>query len=286
MACFFPYFTKLYGPVPCGKCPDCRKRRVNGWSFRLSWEDRRSSNCEFICLTYDNDHLTYSLNGYANLCTRHLQLFFKSLRKSLSTKYRKAGSPPPRIRYLACGEYGGRFARPHYHVILFNLPKADLALVYQSWPHGNVDIDLRPVAGGAFAYVAGYSLAGRDTRRAKTDDRVRPKIYVSQGIGGNYVDANSRYHIDDFIPYVTTSGGIRLSLPRYLRDKIFYCPVLLKCYSLYLESLPEPLSRTAMFAAYLKQYGGNHYFAFEAYTEARRTYTRNFFRLHTKTRDL
>jgi len=58
----------------------------------------------FLTLTYDDEHLP------KDWCVsiRELQLFLKRLRR--------AGFD---LRYLACGEYGEKNQRPHYHAILF-----------------------------------------------------------------------------------------------------------------------------------------------------------------------
>lgn len=61
----------------------------------------------FITLTYSDTFLP--LNN--TLSKRHLQLFFKRLRKSL---------PKTRIAYFAVGEYGDQTNRPHYHALVFN----------------------------------------------------------------------------------------------------------------------------------------------------------------------
>lgn len=50
---------------------------------------------------------------------RDLQLFIKRLRKYLD---------PKEIRYYACGEYGDKMGRPHYHMALFNHQFIDLQI--------------------------------------------------------------------------------------------------------------------------------------------------------------
>ena len=79
----------------------------------------------FLTLTYDNDNLPAPLeNSPINpLVKRDLQLFIKRLRKRF---------PDQRIRYFACGEYGGASMRPHYHLILFGLKLDDLKLLYKN----------------------------------------------------------------------------------------------------------------------------------------------------------
>lgn len=104
------YFTPAIGlipfQVPCGQCIGCRLERSRDWAVRCVHEAKLyKENC-FITLTYDNQHLP--ANG--SLVRRDLTNFFKRLRKQYDHK----------IRYFACGEYGDKGQRPHYHAILFN----------------------------------------------------------------------------------------------------------------------------------------------------------------------
>jgi len=68
-------------------------------------------NC-FVTLTYSDQFIPEN----HNLNKKHLQLFFKRLRKSL---------PKTRISYFACGEYGEQLQRPHYHALIFGHDWAD-----------------------------------------------------------------------------------------------------------------------------------------------------------------
>lgn len=89
--------------LPCGKCIECLEHEAKVWSFRIMNEaSLYKENC-MVTLTYkDSDH---------NLHKDDLQKFMKRLRKKYSDK---------KIRFFACGEYGSKGKRPHYHVILFN----------------------------------------------------------------------------------------------------------------------------------------------------------------------
>ena len=92
--------------VKCGKCLECAKLYSIEWSFRIMDEcSLHSQNC-FLTLTYNNENLP--LDG--SVSHREVQLFMKSLRKKLH---------PLKIRFFACGEYGKRLGRPHYHLIIF-----------------------------------------------------------------------------------------------------------------------------------------------------------------------
>lgn len=90
-----------YYTLPCGKCLECLKQYSNEWAFRIMCEASEYSNNCFITLTYADNPV------YLN--KKDLQLFLKRFRK----KYKN-------IRYFACGEYGSRKSRPHFHLIVFN----------------------------------------------------------------------------------------------------------------------------------------------------------------------
>ena len=92
--------------VPCGKCIGCRIAKRKEWSLRMLHELTYHPQSSFVTLTYDDYHLP----PCCSLKKRHLQLFLKRLRKNLGER---------RIKYFACGEYGGQTMRPHYHAILF-----------------------------------------------------------------------------------------------------------------------------------------------------------------------
>lgn len=91
---------------PCGQCWQCRLEFARQWAMRCTHEAQlHEENC-FITLTYNNEHLPKDRSVHK----RALQLFFKRLRKFIE---------PKEVRYYACGEYGDRMGRPHYHACLF-----------------------------------------------------------------------------------------------------------------------------------------------------------------------
>ena len=93
--------------VPCGKCMACRMTRRKEWSLRMLHELKYHNDASFVTLTYDDNHVP----DCQSLVKADLQKFFKRLRKLIA---------PRKIRYFACGEYGRRTGRPHYHAILYN----------------------------------------------------------------------------------------------------------------------------------------------------------------------
>ncbi|UPW40815.1 replication initiator protein [Sigmofec virus UA08Rod_6727] len=84
--------------------------RVADWTDRVICESLNHAESCVVTLTYNDQHLP----AHGWLCKRDLQLFFKRVRKVY------------KIRYFACGEYGSKGQRPHYHVIIFGWCPKDI----------------------------------------------------------------------------------------------------------------------------------------------------------------
>ena len=133
---------QAFQEIPCGQCLNCRLNHSKEWAVRCMLEDKYSSDSYFVTLTYDDLHVPYKNviieeNGlfmpFQELRKKDLQDFFKRLRKALF------GNKKGNLRYFACGEYGDKTYRPHFHCILFNLPLSDLKL-YKCRHSSNGDI--------------------------------------------------------------------------------------------------------------------------------------------------
>lgn len=138
------YFKDLYGDlmhfdnIPCGQCKACRFNYSKEWALRCQVESSQYEHNYFVTLTYNEDHVPRQwclspLNGEPiegildestgeigppfTLVKKHLQAFEKRLRRHCEYHYGHIG-----IRIFGCGEYGTLRARPHYHIILMNMP--------------------------------------------------------------------------------------------------------------------------------------------------------------------
>ncbi|QCS36577.1 replication initiator protein [Capybara microvirus Cap3_SP_469] len=117
--------------IPCGHCLECRLDYSRQWANRCMLEAQSYKHNYFVTLTYDDLHLP--MNEYVDvdgvlqlsptLVKRDLQLFMKRLRKKFGDN----------IRFYACGEYGSKTHRPHYHLILFNFNPNDLIFLKQNF---------------------------------------------------------------------------------------------------------------------------------------------------------
>lgn len=105
--------------VPCGKCLECRIQYARNWADRCTLEAKQYDHNYFVTLTYDDAHLPPK----GSLVKQDLKDFIKRLRKKFNRDFKFKG----KIRMFCCGEYGDQSLRPHYHLILFNLPLFDLS---------------------------------------------------------------------------------------------------------------------------------------------------------------
>jgi hypothetical protein len=204
-------------PVPCGRCINCRNKRVAGWSARLIKEDKHSEMSFFITLTYDSDHVMFSPCNRPTLWPSHLTSYWKMLRKKFKSNA---------IKYYACGEYGSNRQRPHYHAILF-IKKTSysaveiLQLIESNWPHGETFTGT--VTGESIAYVLKYISKTGSVPAYSGDKRTKEFQRSSKGLGANYLQTNKSWHLEDLQnrAYIPLNGGGRSPIPRYYKDKIY-----------------------------------------------------------------
>lgn len=111
MLCKNPYIKDAI-PFGCGQCLPCRINRRRLWTHRILLESRLHDFSSFVTLTYRDDELSITPQGYATLVPGDVKKWMKRIRKKYELK----------LRFFLVGEYGEKTARPHYHVILFGYP--------------------------------------------------------------------------------------------------------------------------------------------------------------------
>lgn len=207
--------------VPCGRCVGCSLDYGRMWSVRCYHESLLHSASYFLTLTVDDDHLHYNADGLLpSLDPCHLVLFLKRLRRR-----------GQKVRFFACGEYGSRTMRPHYHMIVFGLVLTDLRplskVLSESpwldsvWQLGKVAIG--SVTPESIAYCCRYTtkkVLGRPASWYHERGLYPEFVRMSRrpGIGHDFF---SRYRTDI---YNTDScflpSGFSVKVPRYY-DKLF-----------------------------------------------------------------
>ena len=223
------YGKEAYIDVPCGSCEACIERKSNEWATRIYYEYLYSTNTVFLTLTYADEFLTYNpvkfqLGNYEEeyiipvLCKRDVQLFMKRLRK-------KVGNG---LRFFCGAEYGEETGRPHYHLMLFNLPDVlvenILEIVQSCWSYGNVDYsgnsNIKRVM-----YIAKYCYSNSKLSNKLVTNFVKPFILCSRmpALGHKYYEdiTNVNYHNETLETVVTIDDGRIMPMPRLYRNKLF-----------------------------------------------------------------
>lgn len=251
--------------IPCGQCLGCRLEYSRQWAVRCALEAKQWEHNYFVTLTYDDDHVPYNIvksadgshNGVMTLVPRDLQLFLKRLRT-----YSKREFGADNIRFFACGEYGPKNGRPHFHLILFNCPLPDLKLekyangytYYRSaflekvWNKGFVlttDFTFE-----CAAYVARYMLK---KHKGKDSD-----YYAKKGIAPEFTRSSrrpgiGRDYLDNNLPFVLKFDEVILSngkgKPIKCRPPKFFDNMLELSYPEYMAYLKKKRQEMAIRAA-------------------------------------
>lgn len=235
--------------IPCGQCAGCRLEYSRQWAIRCMLEARQYEHNYFVTLTYDNEHLprkqnphfsretgeVYSFFESSSLVPSDVKQFMKILRRRFEYHYNFTG-----IRFFGCGEYGEKFMRPHYHLILFNCPIPDLELLKTSF-NGDVywksdllsDIWKKGfvcVASCNFdtcAYVARYMMKkqkGLNSSFYDDNGLIAPFSVMSRdpGIAKSYYDKNKdKIYYYDSLNIVDKNGvAMKVKPPRYY-DRLY-----------------------------------------------------------------
>lgn len=215
--------------VGCGRCTGCRIQKAQEWAIRCTHEASMYDANSFITLTYADENLpdNYSVS------VREWQLFMKRLRFVY----------PEKIRFFACGEYGEKTFRPHYHALIFNCEFNDKSYykterdnkLYTStalstlWPYGLAT--LGDVTYQSAAYVTRYVMkkmvgdkadehywrynpvTGQNVRQA-TEFAVMSR---RPGIGSSWFD---KWKADAFPSDFVIVDGVKKPVPEFYTKKL------------------------------------------------------------------
>lgn len=187
--------------VPCGKCIPCLMNRASVWTTRLMNEKNYYDDSVFVTLTYDEKHMPENMS----INKRDPQLFFKRLRKKLGGR---------EIKYYLGAEYGGRYKRPHYHAIIYNVNSKESADITSAWGRGFVHVG--SVTDDSCNYVAKYIIGKEEN--VKPVGAVKEFSLMSKGMGKRWVE---KYKNEIFNRGFIVQNGYKKALPRYYRERVY-----------------------------------------------------------------
>lgn len=224
--------------VPCGKCIGCRLDYSRDWANRCYLESLSSKNNYFMTLTYNNENIpkTTDINQVERptLNKQDLVKFLKRLRITWQRKYNNK-----KIRFFACGEYGSKYARPHYHIIIFNIEIKELK--YQTTIRNNnyyINKEIEKIWGKGFVsisrftretaeYTAKYMLKkvkGAEARKFYENLNIVPEYTTMSkqpGIGAEWFNKNTkRIWEQDSIPTLKKGKYKLQKLPKFYDNKL------------------------------------------------------------------
>ena len=203
-----------YLEVPCGYCHSCQKSVNNQYRIRLLYECRKYApgTCLFLTLTFDDDNL----KKFSKDTNKAIRLFLDRLRKDYGKQ----------IRHWFVCEFGTLHGRPHYHGILFNVPKELIdgyspdvpghhPLLASRWKYGFVFVGY--VSDETCTYITKY------VTKSINGDKVRPRIISSHGIGDHYLDTeeSTLHRLPDCYQPFMVVNGFPQAMPRYYYNKVF-----------------------------------------------------------------
>lgn len=238
---FFCPYHKIYRDellmIPCGHCLDCRLTYSREWANRCIVEARDYKDNYFLTLTYNNASLPQvsdfgEVLDHATLVYRDIQRFNDSLRIHWRRKYNHNG-----IRFFMAGEYGPATMRPHYHMIVFNLPLFDLQLYKNSdlgdsyytseelnhiWRKGFIVVGA--LTRESAAYTARYCLKKIQDGLSDIYDELNIKKEFTQmsrkpGIGREFYERNKdKLFKQGFLSVSDGKAGMRIYPGRYYKQ--------------------------------------------------------------------
>lgn len=204
--------------IPCGHCKLCRIAEYREWALRCWLEACEYDSNQFITLTYDEENEPKS-----GVCRTEITRFMHNVREHFRRKLKHNG-----IRFYACGEYGKKTKRSHYHILLFNCPPFGDEKKYKTTKRKHtlyISETLSHLWGKGFCtigtvtrqscdYVARFRLKNFDINQCL----LFHCMSTQKGIGYDYLVRNLNRIIAEDKIHVT--GNIVAKLPRFYDRKI------------------------------------------------------------------
>lgn len=214
---------------PCGQCLPCSINARRIWTARLLLEANYHADIVFVTWTYENE-------GNGSLDKADFRKYLASIR----TQYHRRKIF---FRYYVVGEYGDQTGRPHYHAVLYGIPREEYDVLRETWlsrTHANqkvggfvrFDLFSRDLA----AYITGYvakkwhkrgryseqRLDGREREFSLTSRRPGLGTFAIPDLVDAFGTAGGKELLESHgdIPSSLRFGGNVLPLGRFIRSHL------------------------------------------------------------------
>lgn len=218
--------------IDCRHCLNCLIKRTSQIEFLAKKElvenYIKGNSASFVTLTYDDDHLPKTEDGFTTLKREHVQKFIKNMRRQM--EYHNLVIP---FKYLYCGEYGDgshstskngiSTARSHYHIVFIGLSPEQIKLFTRKlWKYGICDIG--PLSAGGIRYLCKYMTKASPTKEVKELREIaqvqNPFFYHSIGLGKEWINKNLNKIVEDGFTF-NLNGQMNL-LPASIINYVAY----------------------------------------------------------------
>ena len=175
----FPLSARLYDDI------ENRDIFFNLVNFRDNEENATKVNEFLERVNHDKRMLP---NTFGIIYYKDVQDYFKRLRKNFFTKYKEKAN----FKYFVLCEYGAKYLRPHYHIIIFSddervrtfieerqheSPKAKSKFINCDWAYGFCDCQRPKEDGMVAAYVSSYVTSNSDSHFIFDDQKLTRQSY-------------------------------------------------------------------------------------------------------------
>lgn len=194
-------------PAACGKCYECRRKKVREWRIRIEWEMRTNPiPAKAVTLSFSDEALDKLPKDNHEATARAIRLFVKRWVKEKGRT----------IRHYLVNELGKtNTERLHLHGIVWTNDWQDIERI---WGYGNVKIE--PASENAVGYITKYI-----HKPDELHPGFFPKIFASKGIGSGFINSYTAKKMAKEGPnakqYLKTKKGEKIDIPMYYRRKLW-----------------------------------------------------------------
>ena len=211
-------YRKLYVPIGCGQCIECRRQKAQQWRVRLMEELKNDTKAYFVTLTFSNENYKkicekYNINknDYNDIASKSVRLFLERWRKI----YKKS------LKHWLITELGHENTeRLHLHGIIFTNEPFTNDTCAKFWQYG-LTFTGEYCNEKTINYIIKYVLKVDSDHKEYV-----PLIMCSAGIGKRFIDTYAarqlyKYKKNNTPQYYLLKDGNKVALPIYYRNYLY-----------------------------------------------------------------